>query len=81
MHNWLYRRVNYAIAISNVIRKNLLDTTQLDEDRIILHYNGVDCGKFDPVKYNGNRVRNEFNIENSDLLIGMVGRFSKGKGH
>ena len=41
MHNWLYRRVSFAIAISNVIRQNLLETTQLDEEKIILHYNGV----------------------------------------
>lgn len=81
MHNWLYRRVNYAIAISNVIRQNLLETTQLYEDKIILHYNGVDCSKFDPAKFNGSSIRNEFNIEENDLLIGMVGRFSIGKGH
>jgi len=81
IHNWLYRRVNFAIAISNVIRQNLLETTQLDEEKIILHYNGVDCNRFDPAKYNGNKLRKEFNIEDSDLLIGMVGRFSIGKGH
>jgi glycosyltransferase involved in cell wall biosynthesis len=81
MHNWLYRRVHYAIAISNVIRQNLINTTQLGEDKIILHYNGVDCAKFDPAKYNGKRVRNELNVAEDDLLIGMVGRFSVGKGH
>jgi len=81
IHSWLYRRVNYAIAISNVIKQNLLETTTLDKDKIILHYNGVDCNKFDPAKYNGNMVRQEFNIKESDLLIGMVARFSSGKGH
>ena len=81
MHNWLYRRVNYAIAISNVIKQNLLETTQLDEDKIILHYNGVDCSKFDPAEYNGNKVRKEFKILDNELLIGMVARFSLGKGH
>jgi glycosyltransferase involved in cell wall biosynthesis len=81
MHNWLYQRVHFAIAISNVIRQNLINTTRLDEDKIILHYNGVDCDKFDPAKYNGNGVRNEYNIKEGEFLIGMVGRFSVGKGH
>jgi glycosyltransferase involved in cell wall biosynthesis len=81
MHNWLYSRLHYAIAISNVIKQNLLDTTLLGEDKIILHYNGVDCNKFNPANYNGNRVRDEFNIGKGNILVGMVGRFSVGKGH
>ncbi|UCH65038.1 MAG: glycosyltransferase family 4 protein [Ignavibacterium sp.] len=81
MHNWLYSRVDYAIAISNVIRQNLLNTTSLAEDKILLHYNGVDCTKFDPAKHDRNKVRNELNIADGDILIGMVGRFSVGKGH
>lgn len=81
IHTWLYRRVNYVIAISNVIRQNLLETTRLDKDKIRLHYNGVDCKKFDPAKYNGTSIRKEFKINDSDLLIGMVARFSSGKGH
>jgi glycosyltransferase involved in cell wall biosynthesis len=81
MHNWLYGRVNYAIAISNVIKKNLLETTSLDKDRIILHYNGVDPKIFDPAKVDRTRIRKEFNIEDSELVVGMAARFSSGKGH
>jgi glycosyltransferase involved in cell wall biosynthesis len=81
MHNWLYGRLHYAIAISRVIRQNLLDTTQLGDEKIILHYNGVDCNKFDPAKYSGSGIRNEFNVGEDELLIGMVGRFTVGKGH
>jgi glycosyltransferase involved in cell wall biosynthesis len=81
MHNWLYSRVNYAIAISNVIRRNLLETTSLDEDKIILHYNGVDPKIFDPVKVDRTKVREEFGIKDSELVIGMAARFSPGKGH
>lgn len=81
MHNWLYKRLDYAIAISNVIRQNLRDTTHLAEDKILLHYNGVDCNNFDPARYNGKKVRTEFKIGGDEILIGMVGRFSVGKGH
>ena len=81
MHNWLYNRVNYAIAISKVIKDNILETTALDENKIVLHYNGVDPEKFDPNKVDLMKVRKELNINEDELLLGMVARFSAGKGH
>ena len=81
MHNWLYSRVNYAIAISKVIKDNLLETTTLDENKIVLHYNGVDPEKYDPDKVDPMNVRKELNIKENELLLGMVARFSAGKGH
>jgi glycosyltransferase involved in cell wall biosynthesis len=81
MHNWLYGRVNYAIAISKVIKDNLLETTDLDENKIVLHYNGVDPEKFDPNNVDFMKVRKEMNIKEDELLLGMVARFSAGKGH
>jgi glycosyltransferase involved in cell wall biosynthesis len=81
MHNWLYSRVNYAIAISKVIRDNLLKTTSLYEKKIILHYNGVDPARFDPNNVDSMIVRKELNIKEDELLLGMVARFSVGKGH
>ncbi len=81
MHNWLYSRVNYAIAISKVIKDNLLETTALDENKIVLHYNGVDPEKYDPDKIDRIKIREELNIKEDELLLGMVARFSAGKGH
>jgi len=81
MHNWLYSRVNYAIAISKVIKDNLLETTALNENKIVLHYNGVDPEKFDPNNVDLLKVRKELNIKEDELLLGMVARFSAGKGH
>lgn len=81
MHNWLYGRVNKAIAISKVIKDNLLETTTLGENKIILHYNGVDPEKFNPNKVDPVKVRKELNIKEEELLLGMVARFSAGKGH
>lgn len=81
MHNWLYRRVNYAIAISKVIKDNLLETTALAENKIVLHYNGVDPEKFNPNNVDSMQIRKELNIKEDELLLGMVARFSIGKGH
>ncbi|MCX7798129.1 MAG: glycosyltransferase family 4 protein [Melioribacter sp.] len=81
LHRVIYRRVTYALAISRVIAKNLLDTTSLSEEKIILLHNAIDTEKFNPEKINRSSVRNEFNIKDDELLIGMIARFSPGKGH
>lgn len=81
LHNFLYNRVNKAFAISSVIKKNLLQTTSLTEDKIEIVYNGVDTKKFNPNNLNRDKIRKEFNIKDEDILIGMLARFSPGKGH
>lgn len=81
MHKFLYQRVTKAFAISTVIKNNLLETTPLSENKIELLYNAVDVKKFDPVKADRNKVRKEFNISDEEIVIGMIARFSPGKGH
>lgn len=81
LHKKIYERVTYALAISNVIAKNLLDTTPLSEEKVLLLHNAVDTSKFNPDKIDRAIVRNEFNIKDNELLIGMMARFSPGKGH
>ena len=81
LHNYLYNRLDYAIAISRVIKNNLLETTSLNKEKIVLHYNGVDTKVFDPQAADGLKIRKEFKIDDNDILIGMVARFSAGKGH
>ncbi|MEW6194388.1 MAG: glycosyltransferase family 4 protein [Bacteroidota bacterium] len=80
-HKWIYNRVTFTLAISNVIKKNLIDTTPLPEEKILLLHNGINTKKFDPEKVDRSKVRNEFNILENELLIGMTARFSPGKGH
>lgn len=79
-HKKLYNRVDYALAISRVIEKNLLETTTIEHSKIKLMYNGIDTEKYSFNSGERERIRNEFNI-GSSLLVGMVGRFSRGKGH
>jgi glycosyltransferase involved in cell wall biosynthesis len=81
LHKRIYKRLNLALAISNVIAKNLVDTTPLTEDKIALLHNSIDTGLFNPETVDRNLVRNEFRISDGELLIGMMARFSPGKGH
>lgn len=81
LHRWIYDRVDYALAISNVIRQNLLDTTPLPPEKILLLHNGINTNEFSAEKHDGAVFREELGIANDELLIGMLGRFSPGKGH
>lgn len=81
LHKWIYNRLNLAIAISMVIKNNLQDTTPLNENKIILLPNGVDLKIFDPGKVDPKKMRSELNILDNEILIGMIARFSPGKGH
>lgn len=81
LHKFLYNRVTKAFAISTVIKKNLIETTPLSEDKIELLFNAVDTVRFDPEKADRKKIRKEFNISDNELLLGMIARFSPGKGH
>jgi glycosyltransferase involved in cell wall biosynthesis len=81
LHRWIYDRLTFAIAISTLIKKNLLDTCPLSDDKVVLLHNGIDINRFDPEKVNSAKVRKEFGITEKEILIGMMARFSPGKGH
>lgn len=81
LHKWLYKRVLFALAISRTIEKNLLDTCPLPKDKILLHHNGIDTARFNPEKIDRKKYRDELSVTDTDILIGMMARFSRGKGH
>jgi glycosyltransferase involved in cell wall biosynthesis len=81
LHKSLYNRLTYALAISRTIQKNLIDTCPIPENKVLLLHNGIDVNRFDPEIVNREIVRKEFKISDNEILIGLVGRFSQGKGH
>lgn len=80
-HKYLYNRVTKAFAISRVIKNNLIETTPLDANEIELVFNGIDTNKFNSDNADRKKIRKEFAIAENELLIGMLARFSPGKGH
>ena len=80
-HKQLYKRVSKIFAISTVIKQNLIETISFNSKNIIIVPNGIDLTKFDPEKFDGRKVKNEFNITSEEIVIGMLARFTPGKGH
>jgi glycosyltransferase involved in cell wall biosynthesis len=70
-----------VIAVSEVIRKNVIDTCPIDADRVVTLFDGVDLDRFDPDRVDRTAFRRELGLREDELVIGIVGRFSPGKGH
>lgn len=81
LHRQLYKRVNFVLAISREIEKNVLETCPVTADKVLLHHNSVDLKRFDRSLSDRKKIRNEFGITESEILIGMLARLSYGKGH
>ena len=81
LHRLLYNRLKKIFSISTAVKNNLIETTPVNPEDIINLPNGIDTTKFDPGKINGKKVRKEFNIKSEEIVIGMLARFSPGKGH
>lgn len=81
LHRHLYQRVKKIFAISTAIKKNVQDTTPVKPESVIVISNGIDINRFNPEKVDASKVRNEFNIGEKEIVIGMLARFTPGKGH
>ncbi len=80
-HRFTYSNIDRVLAISNVIHKNVLDTTPLSPDRVLTLHDAVDTEIFSLAHASRKRVRQEFGFDDETFVIGFVGRFSPGKGH
>jgi glycosyltransferase involved in cell wall biosynthesis len=80
-HRYTYARVRYVLAISNIINRNVLETTPMTPDRVLTLHDAVDLTVFDPDRVDREATRLSFGVTDETPIIGFVGRFSPGKGH
>lgn len=80
-HRFTYSNVDRVLAISEVIHKNVLETTPVSPDRVVTLHDAVDTEVFSLAHVSRKRVRREFSFDDETFVIGFVGRFSSGKGH
>lgn len=80
-HRYTYSRVSRVLAISDVIHRNVIDTTPMAPGRVVTLHDAIDADEYSPAKGNGTRVRDEFGYTDRNTVVGFVGRFSPGKGH
>jgi len=80
-HRYTYARVTRVLAISEVIRRNVLETTPLGPGQVVTVHFPVDTERFRPDPERRRAVRGAIGIDADETVIGFVGRFSPGKGH
>lgn len=80
-HQFIYRGVDRATAISRLIKDNLIETTPLPDGKVDIVYLGTNTSRFIPDPMQRKAVRDELGISNDTILIGMMGRISYGKGY
>lgn len=81
LHRYLYNRLDYIIAISRVIRKNIIATHPIAESRVVIVHHGVDLERFDPYSCNRGTIRRQFGFTDRHIVLGMVGRLQASKGY
>jgi glycosyltransferase involved in cell wall biosynthesis len=80
-HRFTYSNLSRVLAISSVIRRNVIETTPIPPERVITLFDAVDTEIFSLGRADGQSVRREFGYDQETVLVGFVGRFSPGKGH
>jgi glycosyltransferase involved in cell wall biosynthesis len=80
LHRITYAHVDRVIAISTVLQRNVIATTPMRPDRVVVLHHGVDTERFSLPRVDRWLVRREFGIEDTAIVVGFVGRFSPGKG-
>lgn len=78
LRSFAFRKMQRLIAISEAVKKDLVEKLHIPEDKITRIYNGVDTDQFSP-DICGDKFRDEFKL-GAEKLVGMIARFSPEKG-
>lgn len=79
-HNWVYRRLDGCVGITQRQREQFIRLTKLDPAKISIIPYGIDANHFSPNIFSASNARAEFGIPESAFLVGIVGGFNRGKG-
>lgn len=82
INRWLHAHVADAVVVTNRRMSNyFLDTMRTPGDNVWLIHGGVDTKQFTFDPHGRDTVRKEFGFADTDLVVGILGRFDRVKGH
>ena len=80
-YNLAARKINVIVAVSNAIRRQVINERKVKADNVITIRYGVDLNKFS-IKSSSNGVkRSDIGVDKDDIVLGTVARFTEQKGH
>ncbi len=80
-HRYIYTHTDKIIAISEYVKNRLLKASPFLAGKIEVIYNGHKFNKKNKASTHRNFFLKEFNINNNDIIIGLVAQLNNGKGH
>ncbi|CUS80980.1 glycosyltransferase family 4 protein [Candidatus Kryptobacter tengchongensis] len=80
-HRFIYKRIKTVIAPSEDVASGILKNLPIGKDKLKIIHPGIDVEKFSFKEDVRERVRKEFGFNDDEIVIGVVSRFSPGKGH
>ncbi|MBU1627769.1 glycosyltransferase [bacterium] len=80
MDGFLSRFKDHIIAVSNSVKRNFIETTKSDPNKISTIYNGVDMSRFS-IKIDRAEKKKELGIPESAKVVGIFARLIEDKRH
>lgn len=68
-----------VVTVSEAVKKHLMDSNYFKKEQVKVIYNGVDRNKFHP-NNDTKALKEEFNIKEDNIIVGMIGRVNAWKG-
>ena len=84
LYNSVMTKGDKVVAVSNFTKNYILETYNIDKNKLEVIYDGIDTRKFDSKnisKQQINLYRTKYNIKKNHIIILLPSRFSKIKGH
>ncbi|WP_213348407.1 glycosyltransferase [Candidatus Vampirococcus lugosii] len=79
--NLFKNKVNLYIAVSNAIKKAILQKTKYDNNKVKVLYNFVDLDKFKKIEnFDIETERKKYSLDKNDFVIGFASRLNEAKG-
>lgn len=79
-HNWVYKNLDAAIVLTNIMKKELSETTVFPKEKIETIPYGIELEKFNTESNNKQNLREKFVLPQDSFIIGCIGRIEEHKG-
>ena len=81
LHHFLYTRLRFIIAISNVIRENIIATHPIHAENVVVVHHGVKLERYNPEIIDRAAQRRQLGYDDKQLVLGIIGRLQASKGY
>ncbi len=80
LHTWMYSHLSLWITLTKKMKQEVIEHTRMPQGRINVIPIGTDLQRFNPCLYDQKTARIQFDIPQSKLVVGVLGRLDLQKG-